>query len=155
MSRRFHNESAFNRWVQGELEKAGAHCLAIVGSEMQESGWPDRYVAHVGYHGWIEGKVDNRQLTTAQRLTMKALACRCVAAVELKWITHDETVLCKDPWGLLLGRTSYEALTGTPGVKPGAKLLLFLGDCVCAQAKAGHWGREALTAVTNSAECTE
>jgi hypothetical protein len=111
----FRSESDFTRSWSAWLEAAGALVLPIVGSTMQPAGWPDRYVAHRSLPTgslWVECKVDERQLTTAQRLTLRDLGERGVPAVELKLVRAAGTLLVKRHDGAELAATTLEALTG-------------------------------------------
>jgi len=70
-------ESEWTRGLCRDLEKLGAVTLALVaggksrGQMMQTPGWPDRYICHPLWMGWLEFKVD-APLTPlqAQRIRM-------------------------------------------------------------------------------------
>lgn len=64
----FKSESEFNRWFCKQLEAVNAEVVAFVGSKMQRSGVPDRYVCHVKFRGWLEMKRNNKKLRTNQRI---------------------------------------------------------------------------------------
>jgi hypothetical protein len=96
---RYRNESEFNRDLSRRLESLGAVVMSVVGSEMQGSGWPDRYVAHVKFHGWFEGKKDDRQLTALQREKIRELCLRGVPALETKYASDVDAVRLKGPDG--------------------------------------------------------
>ncbi len=82
---RFTSESRFTAWLRDEIVATGGRVTALVGSAMQGSGVPDRYVMSLQWHGWLELKKDERQLTTAQKLFVQtalvrrtpAICCRC------------------------------------------------------------------------------
>lgn len=67
----FKKETAFTKWVCQCLEKAGAEIMPIVGSQMQGSGWPDRYVSHVDLDFWFEAKRDSNTLRTNQKIKIQ------------------------------------------------------------------------------------
>lgn len=123
---RYRNESEWNRAWSEWLERAGARVFAVVGSTYQEAGWPDRYVAHRVFAGWVEGKQDARQLTTAQRLTCKELCVRLVPAVELKYLSETDSIIVKDPWGETLAEVRHDRVAMSVDPKPGRMLLEIL-----------------------------
>lgn len=59
------SESVASTVVRDALVKDGAMVLKIHGHAMQAPGWPDLYVAHPTYGGWIEMKAGST-LTAAQ-----------------------------------------------------------------------------------------
>ena len=59
-----------------DLRARGAMVFAVVGSVMQEPGWPDRYVHHVWWSGWIEFKDGTRRLTPKQQYVIRELNAR-------------------------------------------------------------------------------
>lgn len=52
---------------------------------MQQAGWPDLFVAHSQWTGWIELKVDKRQLEKLQELCIQDLLDRGVTAFCLRY----------------------------------------------------------------------
>lgn len=109
----FKNESAFNRWWSQRFVEAGAVVLPVVGHEMQQPGWPDRYVASIWWTGWIEGKAGTR-LSTSQRMRHEALhsrgepvyVWRIGDSIQVEWL--DEVVAHID-YGEV-GRTALQFL---------------------------------------------
>lgn len=60
------SESKDTREFCAELLRVNARFLALVGSKQQQNGWPDRYVSHAYWHGWIEFKNGKRKLDPLQ-----------------------------------------------------------------------------------------
>ena len=78
------NESQKTRTFCKKLERAGAEVFAIVGSQMQQPGWPDRYIAHKllpGGSAWVEFKMPTGKLSASQRQVGNRLRRRGVTAV--------------------------------------------------------------------------
>jgi len=61
------SESTETRKFCRELEAAGAMTYAAVGNMRSQSGWPDRFVQHAFWNGWLEMKIDANKLTPLQR----------------------------------------------------------------------------------------
>lgn len=80
------NESELTRKLCDKLTKAGAICISIVGQGMQQSGLPDRYVAHLKWQGWFEAKRDWKELTGLQKHNLARLSSRGVNAVVVRFI---------------------------------------------------------------------
>ena len=59
-------ESKWTKGVCGEMTKCNALVFACVGGVMQTAGWPDRYVAHKLWTGWLEFKGEKTRLTIKQ-----------------------------------------------------------------------------------------
>ena len=59
-----------------ELKKLNAVVLAIVAHTKQEPGWPDRYICHTRWHGWIEFKDVHTRLAPLQRIRIRELRKR-------------------------------------------------------------------------------
>ena len=80
----------------GELlahaQSVGAVYLAVVGSEMQQPGWPDRYLSHVLWHGWVEFKGQRTVIEPLQVKRMKELNMRRPGSA---WVVrHGPSPLC-------------------------------------------------------------
>jgi hypothetical protein len=60
------NESQFSSYIGSALKTAGAKVLKLHGHAMQAAGWPDTYVSHWNWRGWVEFKVGSRKLTPLQ-----------------------------------------------------------------------------------------
>lgn len=96
--------------------------VCSAGNVKQTGGWPDRYVAHAYFQGWIEFKGRRGKLSVQQRKVLRALS---TAGVVGRFMSDDfiqfETV-DGDPilgWGLLGGWTPQNA----------ADMLKELGRC--------------------------
>jgi hypothetical protein len=70
--------------VKKELENCGAWVFNVHGHAMQRAGVPDLYVAHRKFHGWLELKVDNNSCSTLQKIVLRDLNARGVAAYVLR-----------------------------------------------------------------------
>ena len=94
------SETADTRRLCQVLTECGALCFAIVGSEMQGRGWPDRFISHpiLGEGGvWIEFKAMKGKLAPIQRARLeKLLATKCRAVVG-RFV--DGGLIIEDPWG--------------------------------------------------------
>lgn len=77
-------ESHFQSEVKRALESQGAEVLNLHGHAMQAAGWPDLYVAHWAWEGWLELKSGAEKLTSAQAHKLKVLDQRQVAAFVLR-----------------------------------------------------------------------
>lgn len=85
------NESSFCKKLMRMLEDRGAVVFKIHGHGMQESGWPDLYVAGLVFTGWIELKVGRRKVTPLQKERMRMLVERGVPAFVLRL---EDGVVC-------------------------------------------------------------
>lgn len=70
------NETGFVKELRLIIESVGGVCFKIHGHAMQESGWPDLYIAHPFWTGWIETKVGRRKTSALQQDKMRKLV-RC------------------------------------------------------------------------------
>lgn len=61
------SESEQTRRLCAELRELGCIVRSIVGTRMQEPGWPDRYLCHRLWHGHLEFKLWHEQLAPLQR----------------------------------------------------------------------------------------
>lgn len=91
-------ESESTRRFCQEMVKLNAVVFSIVGSNMQSPGWPDRYIAHRRWAGWIEFKGPRTRLAHLQALRIRALRERGVNAVIVRFPNRIE-----DENGELLG----------------------------------------------------
>lgn len=69
-------EAQWTRKVCTEMRRCNALIFAIVGSRMQEPGWPDRYICHTWWHGWLEFKGEHTRLTPHQTRIINFLNSR-------------------------------------------------------------------------------
>lgn len=67
------NETSFIKELRIIIESVGGVCFKIHGHTMQESGWPDLYIAHPFWTGWIEAKVGKRKTNPLQQDKMRKL----------------------------------------------------------------------------------
>jgi len=85
-------EKDFQAKIQSGLKIANAMVLNIHGHAMQAAGWPDLYVCHWRWKGWIELKVGTRQATPLQRIKLRELSIRNERCCLLKLITDKVEV---------------------------------------------------------------
>jgi len=88
----FKNESAFTRWFCDILTKHNAKVIAFVGSTMQRSGLPDRYICHNKFRGWVEFKKDKGKLTVGQRLFMQGLQDRGDNCGVVRYLSKERVI---------------------------------------------------------------
>ena len=77
----FKGEIDFTRWFCSELLKCNCFIQAVVGSEMQMPGWPDRYVVHRLWRGHLEFKWEGGRTRPAQVDVMRELLKRGCPAI--------------------------------------------------------------------------
>jgi hypothetical protein len=61
------SESSDTRDLCAQLKKFNAVVYAVVGSQFAHPGWPDRYVHHRYWCGWLEFKAPKGSLSKLQR----------------------------------------------------------------------------------------
>lgn len=66
------SESESTRAFCEELKRMNAVVFAIVGHKMQEAGWPDRYIHHRRWRGFVEFK-KGTEVSAKQRVVIKRL----------------------------------------------------------------------------------
>jgi hypothetical protein len=71
------NESARTRKLCEGLRKLNAMVYAAVAGEKGTSGWPDRYVHHRTWQGWLEFKDGTRKCTPLQQEIIRGMNARC------------------------------------------------------------------------------
>lgn len=76
-------EAMLRKLAVPDMRAAGALVLGLHGHAMQSPGWPDLYVAHPRYDGWVELKGDGGSLSPLQTAVGKKLVERRVRAVVL------------------------------------------------------------------------
>lgn len=69
-------ECEWTRGIVKEMRACGAMVFACVAQKMQEPGWPDRFVCHPWWTGWIEFKGLKTPVSTKQRIVIRELNCR-------------------------------------------------------------------------------
>ena len=72
------NETAASAKVCRELEELGALTLSITPDQRGGTSWPDKYVAHVKWSGFLEFKIGTRQTTRFQKHMIAELKRRGV-----------------------------------------------------------------------------
>jgi hypothetical protein len=98
-------ESKFTKKVCGILKNRGALVFACMGTEYQ-SGWPDRYVSHKRWRGWIEFKSLKRRLELNQKITIQQLRQRGDNAIIIRETYSPEIGRLEDVDGTCI-RTFY------------------------------------------------
>jgi len=66
-------ETQRTRALCEQLVKHNTTVFACVAQKMQAPGWPDRFLSHTKWRGWVEFKNPKTPLTTDQRLILRAL----------------------------------------------------------------------------------
>ena len=69
-----HPENAWKARLKKDLEALNGVVLSVHGHAMQAPGWPDLYVAHSRWSGWIELKMPRGSLSGIQVAVGKKLA---------------------------------------------------------------------------------
>jgi hypothetical protein len=85
-------ESEFTRAWSRRCEDLGAMVIALVGSQMQQVGLPDRYVCHRRFRGWVEVKRDGGQLRAIQRINLEKIIARGDTATLVRLVTSGPIV---------------------------------------------------------------
>ena len=49
-------ENKYAQFIRKQLRNCNAECIPIVANKYAPAGWPDTYVSHPYWHGWIEFK---------------------------------------------------------------------------------------------------
>lgn len=84
-------ESEWTRLVCEEMSRCNTIIFPCVASKMQAAGWPDRWVCHKLWCGWLEFKGENTLLTVKQHHIIYSLNKRqpCSAFV-VRWPNRIE-----------------------------------------------------------------
>jgi len=102
------SENQFQNILIEHFKNNGGLILNIHGHLMQKSGWPDLYVSHPEWRGWIELKVEGRKLTTLQRIVIKDLIKRETNAFTMTLKFKGEMVIeATDSEDALLSRIAF------------------------------------------------
>lgn len=72
-SSRKSTETKLTRELCRALEKLGALTLSLTASRYQQPGWPDRWVCHRAFTGWLEFKGPDTQVTPLQLERMRQI----------------------------------------------------------------------------------
>ena len=78
-------ENEFASKLTRALRKCNAEVLSVVGNRMQASAWPDIYVAHTYWTGWIEFKGEKTLLRNDQKIMIERLIARNVYAFVVRY----------------------------------------------------------------------
>jgi hypothetical protein len=91
------SESEWSRKWTAELRRCNADVLSIVASEKQNPGWPDRYIHHIFFSGFIEVKrLERDKLQLNQELQIKSLNLKHPASAFVLWL--DDFKPCYLQW---------------------------------------------------------
>lgn len=85
-------ENKFQTRLVEMLRSRGAKVLNVHGHMLQQAGWPDLFISHWDFTGWIELKVDDRPASTLQKICVKDLRLRRTKAFFLRYDNSDQTV---------------------------------------------------------------
>ena len=81
--------------LTGDLVRAGRECKALVlnlhGHREQAPGWPDVYISHVYWTGWIEFKGKGTLLQGHQRNILMQLRSKGVQAWIVRFLEQENT----------------------------------------------------------------
>jgi len=113
-------ESAMTRDVCAALRCCNTMVLPVVAGRMMPAGWPDRYVAHRAWSGWIEFKADAGRLSDIQLHVIEGLRTRGVNVVVARFV--GGRIHVSDETGTLItvldtprtGTEAYEFLRNLP-----------------------------------------
>ena len=86
------SESEETRGMCRALEALGAMTYPLVAGRYTPSGWPDRYLHHRRWHGFIEFKSPSREVEPLQRRMLRELNARCPGSafvVRLPYTVED------------------------------------------------------------------
>lgn len=67
------NETQWTKTITDDMKKCNAMVFAIVGSLMQEPGWPDRFISHSVWQGHLEFKGVKTKLEAKQAFIVREL----------------------------------------------------------------------------------
>jgi len=94
------SETKFTKWFCECLELYNTMTFAIVGSMMQEAGWPDRYFAHRNFGDcWIEFKKDDEPLRKLQDKIIRDLNAHSTKAFVGRFISDKLAFQLEDADG--------------------------------------------------------
>ena len=121
------SESAFTRWFCRCIEKVNGKTVALVGSNMQKAGIPDRFISHKSLPGgmWLEFKKDDGRVSDAQRLFLREHSERGTTALVIRWRASGHLTV-ESYAGVTLGYLDTRALTNGSESAAGVLLIGFL-----------------------------
>lgn len=70
---------------RAEMRKHSVLVMPIIGCEWAPAGWPDNYVAHARWRGWLEAKGWDTEVRPEQRSVMRQLRLRAVQVWVLRY----------------------------------------------------------------------
>lgn len=80
------SESEWNRKFCSALTKCNAEVFACSASARQTPGWPDRYIAHTLFCGWVEAKRTTNDLANNQRAVITSLNQKRPGSAFIIWL---------------------------------------------------------------------
>lgn len=84
-------ETEFSSEIRAAIEGVGGWTFKKWGNAMEGAGYPDRFIAHPKWRGWIEEKVNRRPLTDIQRVTISDMLRRHEPAIVVRlWDSGNE-----------------------------------------------------------------
>ena len=98
-------ESEWNRaFCKSLIDECGADIFACVASERQTPGFPDRYISHPLFSGWVECKRSGNSLSKLQERICKRLNQHQPGTAWVLWLNddlplHPESLQWFDPGG--------------------------------------------------------
>ena len=69
-------ESPWTREICAQLKRQNCMTFAVVAHKLQEPGWPDRYVHHAYWRGWLEFKGPKTRTAPKQKIIIRELNVR-------------------------------------------------------------------------------
>lgn len=85
------SESQWNRAFCSALTKCNAEIFACSASMRQTPGWPDRFIQHTLFSGWVEAKRVSYDLTNAQRQIITSLNQKRAGTAFVLWLDAGAT----------------------------------------------------------------
>lgn len=82
------SESEWNRAYCKAIVKCNAEVFACSASARQTPGWPDRYIAHTLFCGWVEAKRVSNDLSEAQKQIITSLNQKRPGSAFVIWLDH-------------------------------------------------------------------
>jgi len=97
------SESQYQKFLGDKLRSAGAMVLKLHGHAQQSSGWPDLFIGHRIWTGWLEVKFqDGRWKNELQRHRIRDLRFRNVPCFVIRWMAGHEVL--EDEDGNIVGK---------------------------------------------------
>jgi hypothetical protein len=96
------NESLRTRTLCKDLETISCITFPIVAGAFAPPGWPDRYLHHKLWQGWIEFKIEGGDVTKLQRERIVQLNHRCPGSAFVVRHLFDGRLQIEDIDGMIL-----------------------------------------------------